>query len=47
MDFQNGVLSLFECDHFCPTIAVLGLLAISGMQCTASACHIPIDTTTY
>lgn len=39
MDFQNGVLSLFECDHFCPTMAVLALLDLRGMQCTDSACH--------
>lgn len=37
---------VFECDHFCPTMAVLALLAISGMQRTASACHSLMDITT-
>lgn len=61
MGFQNGVLSLFECDHFFflsePFFFFLllffggegegGLLAISGMQRAASACHTLINASAY
>lgn len=63
MVFQNGVLSLFECDHFSlfyfdcffPPLSVGGggggegglLLAISGMQHAASACHTLINASAH
>lgn len=63
MGFQNGVLSLFECDHFCSSFSTIFfplsfsggggggggglLLAISGMQHAASACHTLINASAH